>query len=375
MSRICLAWIALVLFSTGAMAECGGIYRVKQGDSLSHIADRLYKDARKWTRLHTENIELVGEDPNTIQPGTRLRLSCINGLPLGLEGAPTPATPLQADLAEPAPAPKPEPAPTPEIVARADISLVAAPEPRVLRVVTGDDFAPFTDRNLMRNGLLAEVVETALNDAVGREGHDTLWINDWGSHLDPLLSHEVVELAFPWSRPDCEGDPGQERCAQFLYSDPMFEYLVLLFVDSTRPIPFVDDSDIEGRMLCRPDGFPLDVLDKNGRNWAREGKVILMQPYKVSDCFRLLVNGEVDAVVLNEFTARTAIAELGLGDRIEAVSSRPVAVTGLHVLAYRSNPRAEEALGIVNAGLRQIKADGRYNEIVARHMERIWAEF
>ncbi len=50
-------WLMLVvtLFATPAIAAtCGGTYTVKRGDSLSLIADALYKNAGMWTVIHTK---------------------------------------------------------------------------------------------------------------------------------------------------------------------------------------------------------------------------------------------------------------------------------------------------------------------------------
>ena len=76
-----------ILAAGGANAEtCGGVYRVQAGDSLSMIADSLYKDAGKWTVIHQQNLEKIGPKPNNLTVGMKLQLLCINGLPTGLEG-------------------------------------------------------------------------------------------------------------------------------------------------------------------------------------------------------------------------------------------------------------------------------------------------
>ena len=47
-------------FATSAAADtCGGTYTVRSGDSLSLIADRLYKDVGKWSAIHSRNIDVI----------------------------------------------------------------------------------------------------------------------------------------------------------------------------------------------------------------------------------------------------------------------------------------------------------------------------
>jgi nucleoid-associated protein YgaU len=47
-------------------------YVVKSGDSLSRIAKRLYGDAKKWPRIYEANKDLIGKNPDLIQPGQNL---------------------------------------------------------------------------------------------------------------------------------------------------------------------------------------------------------------------------------------------------------------------------------------------------------------
>ena len=49
-------------------------YVVKGGDSLSKIAKRHYGDAKLWTRIYEANLEVIGKNPDLIQPGQTLVL-------------------------------------------------------------------------------------------------------------------------------------------------------------------------------------------------------------------------------------------------------------------------------------------------------------
>ncbi len=354
--------VVVALFGGAAAAEtCGGMYTVKRGDSLSVIADNLYKNARLWTAIYTNNIPAIGDDPDAIEVGQQLGLTCINGFPTGLPGG----TPVSAQTAA-------IPSADLNAAARAATDLLQPPR---IKLVTGDDFAPFTHRGLMNDGLLAEVVSAAMTAAVGPDGFDTYWINDWAGHLETMMPAHLMEMAFPWARPDCDNSPQEPRCVAYHFSQPMFEYLVLLYTHVDRPIPFAKDSDIEGRTLCRPAGYLTHMLDKGGRNWVSDGKITLIQPSLVATCFELLASGDVDGVVLNEFTARDAIIEMDLDDEVAPVQGRPISITALHVLVHKSHPQADALLALVNDGLATIRQTGQYSEIVGRHMEQIWASY
>lgn len=49
-------------------------YVVRSGDSLSRIARRHYGDAKQWTRIYEANMDLIGKNPDLIQPGQLLVL-------------------------------------------------------------------------------------------------------------------------------------------------------------------------------------------------------------------------------------------------------------------------------------------------------------
>lgn len=351
-----LLWAAALCATLVSAETCGGVYSVKSGDSLSLIADREYKNAGMWTLIHSNNLDKIGDTPDAILIGMKLRMACIDGLPRGLPGG----APAQEAVAEAAPFKAEEG--------------TAATRSKV-NLLTAGDYAPFTDLTLPNGGLLTDVVNAAMAEAAPAQGYAIHWVEDWGSHLDPLLSNALLDAGFPWFKPDCDATPDAYRCENFHFSDPMFEMLILLFTTASDPIAFASDDDILGKRLCRPRGYFVHDLDRADRRWLSDKKITLEQPQTVADCFEMLVEGKVDAVALNEFTGRTALKELGLKDTVEIVQSRPVSIEGLHVLVHKSHPQAQEMLQTINAGLRGIKENGAYQKIVDTHMTRVWAEF
>jgi hypothetical protein len=47
-------------------------YEVKAGDSLYDVAKANYGDGERWKDIYDLNKKAIGDDPNTIQPGTKL---------------------------------------------------------------------------------------------------------------------------------------------------------------------------------------------------------------------------------------------------------------------------------------------------------------
>ncbi len=342
---------------------CGGIYKVKRGDTLSQIADSQYKDAKKWSAIYRANIKKIGKSPNNIRLGAKYVLPCIDGMPQGLDGGTATATT----------APAKKSAPVVQMARNSNGGLSASPGP--LKLLVADDYAPFLGRESYHDGMIQDVVLTAFknNPAVG--AYKSYWINDWSAHLDPLLTDSIMDIGYPWLQPDCKSKPDAYRCQNFLFSDPMFEMLIMLFTDKNRPIAYGEDSDLYGKTLCRPKGYYTHDLDKDGRNWMTNKKVKLEQPVTLADCFEMLQEGKVDAVAINEFTGRAKVKELGLQNDVEVVQSRPLSIEGLHVIVHKTHPNAKAIIDLVNDSLAKIKDSGKYQKVIDDHLSKIWAEF
>ncbi|MEP1587301.1 MAG: transporter substrate-binding domain-containing protein [Tateyamaria sp.] len=349
---LCAATMAL--FGAGGALACGGIYTVQVDDTLSEIADRLYKDVKVLPILHRDNRAVVGDDPDELRPGSKLKLPCIDGRPIGLE--------LAIDAVNPPPAQ----VSVPQGTERSE-------DVGVINLVTAGDFTPFTDRTLAQGGMITEMVSLAIGQAGRTENFRINWINDRTAHLDPLMREGMMDLAFPSYRPDCATLRADPLCQEFLFSDPMFELLTLLFVNKRHPIPFSQDIDIEGKTLCRPEGFSIADLDRADRRWVSEKKITLVQPLAVQDCFAMLAAGDVDGVAINEFTGRAAVRDLGLTEQVEALEGRALAIETLHALVHKSHPRATELLELINSGLADIRETGEYQRVIDRHLPQFWS--
>src|SRR5688572_17485712 len=52
----------------------GGLYTVKQGDMLGTISNAVYGTSKKWRKIYDANKDVLGEDPNSLKVGTKLRI-------------------------------------------------------------------------------------------------------------------------------------------------------------------------------------------------------------------------------------------------------------------------------------------------------------
>jgi len=338
--------ICLSVNAPDASADCGGDYIVAEGDSLTAIALEELDDNEKWTAIYNANIDQIGTNPNFISIGTVLRIPC-------LESNDTVAVSRPSTNSN-------------------NRSVLGGEQ---LRLLTADDYQPFTDRSLPAGGLITELVDEAMTANGDVPFHTIGWINDWAAHLDPLLTEHAYDMGFPWLQPNCADDAENFRCLNFLFSEPMFEMLVLLFTSADAPLVYNSDADILQKTLCRPDGYYTHDLEKNGRLWLTNDQIELRQPASVDECFRLLTDGVVDAVALNEFTGRSAVKRLELDDKVTIIDTKPLSIEGLHVVVHKQHPFASQLVETVNESLKIIQGSGTYQKILDRHLAEFWNQF
>ncbi|TNF20698.1 MAG: transporter substrate-binding domain-containing protein [Rhodobacteraceae bacterium] len=357
--RAVSAAVFLALASVGpgqAQETCGGVYTVRPGDSLTGIADRLYRNAGMWREIHSSNLPSIGPDRNNIRTGQRLQIACIDGLPTGLPGGKQ--VPKTAERTAP---PRPESRPS---------SIAETGGTALVRILAGDGYPPFSDRMLPEDGMMSAIVDRAFAAAEMGRPHRILWVNDRAAHLDPMLASGMADVAFPWTKPACDG---AGACADFLYSDPMFEMLEVLFGRKDAGLTFDSAADLGGRRLCRPDGLPLEALNGPEPGWLDKIEVTVLSPVTVQACFERLIRGEADFVVLNEFTGRKVLADMGLVGEVEVLDARPVSIESLHLVAHRANPHAAELIATFNQGLSKMRESGAFDATVDAHLASFWA--
>jgi polar amino acid transport system substrate-binding protein len=345
----------------GTAQTCGSEYTLKEGDTLAEIAARVYGDPAQWTVLLYANQDRLGANQSLLLPGFALKVPCVSGLQLQQPLPPIATTPAQATTAP-------------------EATYVTSSLVRRVELLTAEGYAPYTGRALEAGGMLTDVVGAAMalvkEETRGRFNYSISWVNDWTAHLNPLLMTHAFDVGFPWERPDCDGGTlldanAQLRCQKFLFSDALAEVTTYLFVRKNARIKTLNSEDIAGSTLCRPSVRLIHELDEGGRNWLKDGKIKLVRPTTIDECFRLLDSGSVDGVVEAELVGRASMNALGMADRAQAIE-QPMALTSLHAVISKSHPQARTILYYINMSLAKLRDSGEYERILARHLARLW---
>ena len=162
-----------------AASACQPSLVVSPGDTLFSIAEEQLGDLSRWSLIFYNNPDIQGGSLLDLAAGTVLAIPC----PEDAVRAPDP-TPLQQPDAD-----------------------------AEMKLVTGSNYAPFTDLDWPGQGMLTELVNAALEATPNPVTYSVTWEDDWSKHLFPMLDSKEFDMGFPWYKPDCAGNPDHERCA------------------------------------------------------------------------------------------------------------------------------------------------------------------
>lgn len=236
-----------------------------------------------------------------------------------------------------------------------------APAPYTgLDLVTGGDYAPYTGEELPGGGLVTDLARRAF--AVSGRHYDVRFM-PWKRGYDGVVAGRFL-ATFPYVR-----TPDREE--EVLFSDPVIEVRQFVYMSNRTAMTFDGRlvrgprglEGFRGRTVCQPVGY---ALPPELEALVGQGQLARQTPSDLGACVRMVATGRADALVIDEYSAAAAIARSGLADDIR-VSDHPYAVVTLHLVIGRSTPGAETTLAAFNDGLKALKAQGVYREVLAGH--------
>lgn len=367
-SAFCLATVASFAASTSASAQalaCGQSYTIKRGDTLQKLTNRAYGPGKSWNLMYRPNAAVIGPNPSQIEVGMVLQVPCRDGASTTTASTNVAARP-RATAAQPAVATAATPAATNVSV---NPTAISGPLSTRLRIVTGSDWAPFQNQDQEQGGMIVEIMATALQNELGQEGYKIDFINDYSSHLSTLIADLAYDISFAWFRPNCDvieklGEDSQFRCNNLDWSDPVFEQIIGYYVRANDPAKPQVHSDLFGKNVCRPKGYATFMMEEKDLSPPR---ISLVRPSATEQCFEMLLEGSADAVVLASTVADDAISRIGAGALVQEVPELATIAT-LHAVTSIDNPRKDAQLEVINRGVRGLRENGKWFEIVQRHL-------
>ncbi|WP_420583995.1 peptidoglycan-binding protein LysM [Ruegeria sp.] len=390
--------LALAAAAGAASAqEACSTYEIQRGDSLRELTIQVYS-TEDFRIIFDANRDVIGNNPNIIRVGDVLTLPCLEDIGRAPAEPQTEAEAMAAEMASElvkaaedraakAIAEAKQASDDAVIAARAeakeeieaaraeaaalirDAGTGERPEirDRQLLLITGGNYAPFTDEALPHRGLYTNLVETAMLRAAPEQGYKIQFVNDWSSHLDLLMPTLAFDATFPWSRPNCDeaealSDKDRARCETYNFSNPFYEVVDTFFArEGSGYEQTLTHADFAGTTICRPEGWSLSHMDAVG---LYEPVIDLMRPVSPDDCFHALMDGTADIVAIEAHLAVEAIGRLGYEHRI-LENPNLAAIKSLNVMTHKDNPDGEAILETLNQGLAIMQQSGEWRDIVS----------
>ena len=119
--------LLIAFFSTSVSAECERKHKVAVGDTIFTIAEQYFQDYQKWSVIYYGNQDRLSGALLEFPVGTVLNIPC---LPSNDKADATPLRQLGAEM----------------------------------KLLTGSNYAPFTDRGWAGDGMITEIVNAALEN-------------------------------------------------------------------------------------------------------------------------------------------------------------------------------------------------------------------
>jgi len=220
--------------------------------------------------------------------------------------------------------------------------------------------------------MITDLVSRALNAAAPGQQSRVAFVDDRAAHLNYLLPEGAFDIGFPWYKPNCSkadrlNTEMQKRCAEFEFSNPIFEVRVGFYTQAGNALVETRTlAALSRKRLCRPSGHFTFDLEQNG---LVEPNVSIETQYTAKECFVRLVKGQIDVVTLVKSEGDEQIRQLGVAKAIAEIGGLE-SVQTLHALVSKQNPNGLAQLELINRGLAELMASGKWFEVVASHQGR-----
>jgi polar amino acid transport system substrate-binding protein len=237
---------------------------------------------------------------------------------------------------------------------------------------------PLADEHIAEGGLIMALVRASLAQSgpgvlAGAE-LDLRWTK--AAPTPPPLTEATTDVALPVEGADCEQPNALTQslavlCDNAVFSDPLLQIVVALFAPAGSTFKFDTDEGIVGKTICVAQDHDVSALNGGGRSWVSLKRVSVLRSSTLLDCVAAVQGQAAHAFAASDLEGRFLLTRLGLAQAF-AMQARPLATRGVHAVVSRDNAKADELIGAINRGLKQLKQSGAYASMVQTHLARLW---
>ncbi|MFG1496498.1 transporter substrate-binding domain-containing protein [Saccharospirillum sp. HFRX-1] len=227
-----------------------------------------------------------------------------------------------------------------------------------VRLVTGNDYPPFTDQSLPDGGLSSRLVQAAF--AATGETVD-IRFQPWLRGYRATLNGDF-DATFPYVHTD-------QREAEMQFSDPFMNVDTVIISRASQPLDYQSVESLRGMALCRAQGWGLPAVIRDG---IAAGIIQVVDAPQYTSCFRMLLAGRVDFLLSNNLQWEVQAQVNQLNPDAFHLAKTPVQ-RSRHYLIAAKTPAGEAIIEQFNTGLARLKDNGDYGRLV-RDYPTLWPE-
>lgn len=215
------------------------------------------------------------------------------------------------------------------------------------------DWPPYVETTAPHGGLAIDLVRTALD----RIDYDMEIVDaNWSRTLEGATLGVYDALAAAWYN--------DERGAAFLFSKPYLINQIKFIKRQGDPFQFRTMDDLKGRVIGIVKDYAYDDQFDNARGLTR------FVNSHVLENLLLLLQGQVDVTLDDEMVLQYAIGRYMANSRNQfEILPKPFATRGLCFAMNRQHPKAKEIIKAFDAEIAEMRADGTYDRILAKHRD------
>ena len=220
-----------------------------------------------------------------------------------------------------------------------------------LNVVHSGKWPPYADASLPGQGLAVEIVTTALK----RAGYTTFMRID---SLDRILEGGALGVydvfATPWY--------SDARNQYLEYSEPYLESYIRFIKRKDKNFTYESADDLKGVMV----GIVQDYAYDEDFNASRS--IIKIPERNLIQNLLKLTQGRIDLTLDDELVLQYEINQYMPNSKKDLeFLPKPLAVRGIHIGVSRENPDHAKIVAAFNKAIKEMKKDGSFDAIVAKH--------
>jgi|GEM_PF-4819356 len=153
----------------------------------------------------------------------------------------------------------------------------------------------------------------------------------------------------------------EDRAKDFLYSDSILEIDIAIFSKKNKVYQFNNFSDLESYKISVVRGY-IHSEEFDDIKFLKK-----FESASIEDCVNLLLNDRVDIIAGPEIVILNYIQKK-YSDKINTIENIGlISKKSLHILINKKDKNAEYYIDKFNSGLKIIKENGVYDDIIQKH--------